>query len=133
MKRFAPSGPLGKQTKKSWKQLLQVLYLICFSIILTEGDGQKTFHFPTLKEQEQVGHQKNRLKCHSSEHPILKSVYLITLLQKLNCSLSLRFIRVSFNIIKVRKTGTQRIILTILQELHKEPSAASNTCMDWLV
>lgn len=43
-----------------WKQPLEVLYLICFSIILTEGDGQKAFHFPTLKEQKQMDHQRNR-------------------------------------------------------------------------
>lgn len=53
------------------------------------------------------------LKCSSLEHPILKSVYLITLLQKkLNCGLFLQFIWVSFSRITVRKTGTQRITLS---------------------
>jgi len=50
------------------------------------------------------------LKCSSLEHPILKSVYLITLLQKKsNCSLFPQFIQVSFSILKVRKTGTKCI------------------------
>lgn len=53
------------------------------------------------------------LKCSSLEHPILKNVYLITLLQKrINCRLFLQLIQVSFSRIKVRKTGTQRIALS---------------------
>lgn len=48
-----------------------MLYLIYFSIILTEGDGQKAFHFPTLKEQKQVGHQWNR-----AEMQLFRASYL---------------------------------------------------------
>lgn len=74
---------------------------------------RKHFAFQLWRNKSKWIIKGTELKCSSLEDPILKSVYLITLLQKLlNCSLFLQFIRVSFSTIKVRKTGIQCITLS---------------------
>lgn len=74
---------------------------------------RKHFTFQLWRNKSKWVINGTELKCSSLEHPILKNVYLITLLQKkINCRLFLQLIQVSFSRIKVRKTGTQCIALS---------------------
>lgn len=74
---------------------------------------RKHFTFQLWRNKSKGIIKGTQLKCSSLEHPILKSIYLTALVQKkLNRSLFLQFIQVSFSIIRVRNTGTQCITLS---------------------